>query len=118
MMIMKAALARAGGDAVGATRYADAAFRMTFARIVTHYVRNNLFLEDGSLLRHAGTLANIPGILVNGRFDFQSPIGYTWELRRAWPAATIVVVDNAGHWAEDTIGRELVRATDYFAQRV
>ncbi|MFI5284166.1 MAG: prolyl aminopeptidase, partial [Candidatus Dormibacterales bacterium] len=90
-----------------AERFKDYSFAFAFARLVTHYVSHNLFLEDGALLRNAGALANIPGILVNGRFDFQSPIGYTWELRRAWPAATMVIVDNAGHWAEDTTGREL-----------
>jgi proline iminopeptidase len=37
---------------------------------VTHYVRHYAWIEDGSLLRDAGVLADIPSVLVNGRFDF------------------------------------------------
>jgi proline iminopeptidase len=89
---------------------------LAFARIVTHYQYHNAFLEDGSLLRAAGVLADIPGILVNGRFDFQAPIGNAWELKRVWPRAELVIVGNAGH-APDIAGitQELIRATDRFA---
>jgi proline iminopeptidase len=89
---------------------------MAFARLVTHYVRHNAWLEDGSLLRGASSLAGIPGIMVNGRFDLQAPIAWAWDLNRAWPRAELVVVDNAGH-AADTPGitQELVRCTDQFA---
>jgi proline iminopeptidase len=83
---------------------------------VTHYVRHDEFLEDGKLLRDAHFLGDIPGILVNGRFDLQAPIGNAWELRRAWPRAELVIVDDAGHAGDDPgLTRELVRATDRFA---
>src|SRR5207244_4075251 len=68
-----------------APRFNDPAFRMAFARIVTHYARNNGWLEDFAVLRGATALSGIPGILVNGRFDFQGPIGNAWELKRVWP---------------------------------
>jgi proline iminopeptidase len=97
-------------------RFTNPTFALAFARIVTHYMYHNSFLEDGSLLRDAGVLAGIPGILVNGRFDFQAPIANAWELKRVWPRAEVVIVDNAGH-APDTpgIAQEIVRATDRFA---
>lgn len=99
-------------------RFTDADFAMAFARIVTHYVRHNAWLEDGILIRNAGVLAEIPGILVNGRFDFQAPIGWAWELKRVWPHAQLRIVDGAGHDASNaSIARELVRATDRFAHR-
>ena len=88
---------------------------MAFARLVTHYVRHNAWLEDEVLLRGADSLADIPGVLVNGRFDFQAPIGNAWEIRRAWSRAELVVVDNAGHGADESISRELIRATVRFA---
>lgn len=98
-----------------AARFRDPAFALAFARLVTHYVRTNGFLEDGILLRGAGALARIPGVLVNGRFDLQAPIANAWELRRAWPHAELVIVENAGHAANnEEISRELVRATDRF----
>jgi proline iminopeptidase len=98
-----------------APRFRDPAYAMAFARIVTHYVRHNGFLEDQSLLRNAGALAGIPGVLVNGRFDFGGSVGNAWELHRVWPGAEFVVVENAGHSAANTdIIQELVRATDGF----
>jgi proline iminopeptidase len=99
-----------------APRFADPKFRLAFARLVTHYVRQDAWIDDGSLLVNAGALADIPGVLINGRFDFQSPIGNAWLLKRAWPAAELVIVDNAGHAADTTaITEELLRATDRFA---
>jgi len=99
-----------------AGRFADPKFAMAFARLVTHYVRHNAWLEDGILLRNAHLLAEIPGVLINGRFDFQGPIGNAWELKRVWPRAELVIVDVAGHAADNrSVMQELIRATDRFA---
>ena len=48
-------------------RYEDPDFALAFARLVTHYVGHDVFLEDGVLLRDAHLLADIPGVLVQGR---------------------------------------------------
>ncbi len=98
-----------------AERFTDPPYALAFARIVTHYVRHNAWLEDGSLLRDAHLLADIPGILVHGRFDFQAPIANAWELKRVWPRAELVIVDDAGHAANPRLNQELIRATDQFA---
>lgn len=100
-----------------ADRFRDPAYALAFARIATHYVVHDAWLEDGELLRAAERLADIPGVLINGRFDFQAPLENAWTLRRHWPAAELVVVDDAGHLADDVIDAELVRATDRFAGR-
>ncbi len=99
-------------------RFRDPAYAMAFARIVTHYVRHNAWLEDGSLLRDAGAIAGISGIMVNGCFDLQAPIGWAWDLKRAWPGARLVIVGDAGHDASNAgITRELIHATVQFASR-
>jgi proline iminopeptidase len=96
-----------------APRFTNPTFALGFARIVLHYMHHNLWLEDGCLLRNADALANIPGVLVNGRFDFQSPIANAWELKRVWSRAGLVIVENAGHSADNPeLTQELVRATD------
>ena len=100
-----------------APRFTNPTFALAFARLVTHYVRHDLWIEDGRLLLDAERLAGIPGILVNGRFDFQGPIGNAWELKRVWPRAQLVIVDNAGHAADNAgITAQLIRATDRFAR--
>jgi proline iminopeptidase len=99
-----------------APRFKDPEYALAFARIVTHYVRHNAWLEDGILLRNASRLSNIGGVLITGRFDFHSPIAYAWELKRVWPAASVVIVDGAGH-GDAKVMVEVVRATDRFAGR-
>jgi proline iminopeptidase len=99
-----------------ARRFADPQYALAFARIVTHYVRRNGWVEDGILLRNASVLRGIPGILINGRFDFQAPIAGAWELKRAWPTAELVIVENAGHAASAAnITLEIIRAADRLA---
>ena len=99
-----------------AERFTKLDFAMAFARLVTHYVRHNAWLEDGRLLREADSLAAIPGILANGRFDLQAPIANAWELRRAWPRAELVIVEDAGHAANHpALTQALIRATENFA---
>ena len=95
-------------------RFRDRRFALAFARLVTHYVRHYAWLDDGCLLAGAGVLADIPGVLVHGRFDFQAPLGNTWALHRAWPRAELVVVNDAGH-AADAVTRQLIAATGRFA---
>lgn len=99
-----------------AARFHDPAFAMAFARLVTHYVAHDGWLGDGRVLRDAALLAQIPGVLVNGRFDFQSPIATAWQLHGLWPGSELVIVNDAGHSASSPgIAGELIRATDRFA---
>ena len=100
-----------------ADRYKDPVFSMAFARLVTHYVHHNGFVEDGSLIRGALALADIPGVLVHGRFDLGSPIGNAWALKSAWPQAELVIVDDAGHSVNPALVDAVIRATDQFAMR-
>ncbi|MGH3033894.1 MAG: prolyl aminopeptidase, partial [Gaiellaceae bacterium] len=101
-----------------AQRFTDPAYALAFARLVTHYVKHDAFLEEGSLLRDAHVLADIPGLLVNGRFDLQAPLATAWELNHVWPRAELVIVEDAGHSPDHPgLTRELIRATDRFALR-
>lgn len=101
-----------------APRFTEPTYAMAFARLVTHYVRHNAWLDDGVLLRGAAALRGIPGIMVQGRLDLGAPIAWAWDLTQVWPRAVLVVVENAGHAGDHPgIAGELVRATDQFAGR-
>ena len=94
------------------------AFQLTFARIVTHYFHHNAWLEDGILLRNAGSLAAIPGILIHGRLDLDAPLVTAWELAQAWPDSELIIVRGAGHSSSDPgMSEALIAATDRFAAR-
>ena len=98
-------------------RYEQAAFRLAFARLVTHYWRQGAWLDDGILLREAGGLAGVPGILIHGRLDIGSPLVTAWRLKQHWPGSELVLLGEAGHDARDPGMHEaIVAATERFAR--
>ena len=100
-----------------ATTHGDAAFALAFARIENHYfVNGGFFEEEGQLLRDAHRIADIPGVIVHGRYDVVCPIQSAFDLKRVWPKAELVVSPGAGHSAFEAENVDaLVRATDRFA---
>jgi proline iminopeptidase len=95
-------------------RYADPAFRMTFARTVTHYFHHDAWLEDGQILRDAHRLAGIPGVLIHGRFDLGGPADTAWQLAQAWPDAELHLV-GTGHAGGEEMTTRVIEATNRFA---
>ncbi|GBQ67412.1 proline iminopeptidase [Ameyamaea chiangmaiensis NBRC 103196] len=99
-------------------QYANPHYALAFARIENHYFQNGAWLEEGQLLRDARRLADIPGVIVQGRYDVVTPMHTAWALHRAWPEAALHIVDDAGHaTAEAGIMTALLDATDAFAAR-
>ncbi|GAB3435748.1 alpha/beta hydrolase family protein [Flindersiella endophytica] len=99
-------------------RYDDPVFRMRFARLVTHYWSHAAWLEEGVLVREAGKLAGIPGVLVHGRLDVSGPPDIAWELAQAWPDGELVLVDRAGHGSgHPGMAESVLAAVDRFATR-
>ncbi|MEZ5213173.1 prolyl aminopeptidase [Gordonia sp. PP30] len=92
-------------------------FDLAFATIENHYFVHGGFLDEGQLLSNIGALQDIPGVIVQGRYDVVCPMRSAWDLHRAWPQARFVVVDDAGHASfEPGIAAQLVAATDHFAK--
>ena len=85
-------------------------------RICTHYFAHAAWLEEGALLRDAGRLAGIPGVLIHGRLDLSAPVDTAWELARAWPDAELIVLDDSGHQASDSKRERMLSALDRFAR--
>ena len=96
-------------------RYEDPAFRLRFARLVTHYWRNAAFLEDNQLLRDAPALNGIPGVLVHGRYDVSGPLETAWRLNRRWTTSQLHVIDDAGHGGGDSFLTTVIGALNRFA---
>ena len=71
--------------------------KLAFVRICSHYFGNDAFLDDGVLIREAGRLAGIPGVLIHGRSDLGGGVITAWELARAWPGAELIVIEDSGH---------------------
>jgi proline iminopeptidase len=88
------------------------------ARIESHYFINQLFMPKNSLLDNIDRIREIPGVIIQGRYDMVCPIVTADELHRRWPEAEYHVVPDAGHSAMDPgVRRALIRATERFKER-
>jgi proline iminopeptidase len=85
---------------------------LAFVRICAHYFSHGAWLEEGELLRNAGRLTGIPGVLMHGRLDLGSPLGTAWELAQAWPDAQLLVIDDSGHTGSETMRDEILRTLE------
>ncbi|MCW8827558.1 MAG: prolyl aminopeptidase [Gammaproteobacteria bacterium] len=92
---------------------------LSLARIECHYFMHDSFLEPDQILRDAGRLSTIPGVIVHGRYDVVCPLENAWQLHQRWPDAELKVIADAGHSASEpgTINA-LIQATDDFAERL
>jgi proline iminopeptidase len=96
--------------------FTDDDYAIAMARIENHYMYNRAWLEDGQLLRDAGRLAGIPGVIVQGRHDMCTPPAAAWALHKAWPGSELKIVPDGGHlFNEPGILDGLIRAADRFA---
>lgn len=103
-------------DETRSAGFAAASYARAFARIECHYFKNKGFLaEDGQILRDAGRIRDIPGVIVQGRYDMICPPLSAFELHRAWPGSELRMVGDAGHaLSEPGVTAELVSATDLY----
>jgi len=106
-------------DPATANGFGDAHFALAFARIENHYFLNKGWMEEAQLLRDAGRLRDIPGTIVQGRYDTATPMRSAWDLHRVWPEADFHLIPDAGHaYSEPGILDRLIRATDSHADRL
>lgn len=91
-------------------------FAAAMAAIECHYFMHGGFFErDDWIIANAQKLRDIPGVIIQGRYDVCTPARTAWDLHRAWPEAQLVMVNDAGHTGtEPGIADAMVRSTDGF----
>ncbi|MDC3091029.1 prolyl aminopeptidase [Rickettsiales bacterium] len=67
----------------------------------THYIKNRFFMEDDQIINNANKLKNIPGYIVQGRYDLICPPINAYRLRESWETSKIKLVNTAGHSSSD-----------------
>ena len=98
--------------------FSSDALAYALARIETHYFVNDLFMEEDALLKGVDRIRDIPGVIIQGRYDMVCPITTANALHEAWPEAEYVVVPDAGHSAmEPGIRAALIRASERLKHR-
>src|SRR5690606_11334803 len=99
------------GDGRG---YPSNAYALAFARLENHYFTHGGFLDgDGWILRNMHRVAQVPGWIVQGRYDMICPPRTAHAVHQAWPASRLRMVTHAGHaLSEPGITAELVAIMD------
>ena len=91
---------------------------LALARIEAHFFVNEAFIEKDQILREAGKLKGIPGIIVHGRYDMVCPLDNAHALQKVWHDAALHIVREAGHSANEPGNVDaLIRATRDMAKR-
>jgi proline iminopeptidase len=90
------------------------AYALAFARLENHYFINAGFLDgDGHVLRAMPRIADVPGYIVQGRYDMICPPHTAHAVHAAWPRSELHVIGNAGHaLSEPGISAELASIMD------
>ena len=92
---------------------------LALARIEAHYFAHQGFMPAGGVLAGMPALAQVPGIIVHGRYDMVCPVDQALLLQQHWPAARLEIVPDAGHSAsEPSLERALVAAAQALASEV
>lgn len=89
---------------------------LSFSRIESHYFFNEGFMDEGQLIRDANLLADIPTVIIQGRYDMCTPSKTAWDLHKAMPHAEFHLIPDAGHaFNEPGILNTLLKTTDKFS---
>jgi len=106
-------------DPLRVSAFGSPYYALAFARIEAHYFVNKGFFDrDDQLLADAHRIADIPGVIVHGRYDLCTPAAIAWDLSKAWPGADLHIVPDAGHaMSEPGNVHELIAATERFKSR-
>lgn len=92
---------------------------LSLARIECHYFMHRSFLSDNQILNNIDKIADIPGTIIQGRYDIICPMESAWELHQAWNKSIFKIIPDAGHAAsEPGILSELVRSCDDLAHDI
>lgn len=87
-------------------------------RIEAHYFVNSSFLQPGELLANIGRLRDIPGFIVQGRYDMVCPPATAALLADFWPLAELEICPDSGHSSmEPRIRSALIAVTDRLRDR-
>lgn len=97
--------------------YSDPSLALGVGRMECHYFVNRCFLDEGQLLAQAHRLADIPTVIVHGRYDMVCKLENATTLAAHLPHARLMIVPAAGHSAsEPGIADGLLKAMEWMAE--
>lgn len=95
------------------TFYEDDDSSWTLARHESHYMINDCFIEENEILDNCHKIADIPTVIVHGRYDIVCPLDNAWLLHQQMPHSELIIAQQSGHASvEPEITHHLVAATN------
>ncbi len=88
---------------------------LTSAKMEAYYFINKCFLEEDQIIKNMDKIANLPGIIIHGRYDVLCPLSGAYKLHKRWPNSKLHIVPLVGHREEGEMTDLLVEAADSFA---
>lgn len=83
---------------------------VTLGLFENYYMANHCFLKEGQLFDNVNKIANIPVVVVNGRYDMICPPVTAYRLHQVLPRSKLIIAERAGHWmGEKTIEEALLK---------
>ena len=92
---------------------------LALSRIETHFFMNRGFIEENQILDNMSAIADIPGLIIHGRYDMICPLNNALDLHHQWPNSELHIVRDAGHSASEPGNVDaLIRATQEIAKKL
>ena len=82
---------------IGMAHVDDPHQALCMAKISSHYFINHCFFEEHYILTNINKIANIPAIIVHGRFDMVCRLSVADALVQHWENAQLQILPCAGH---------------------
>ncbi|MEX0921830.1 MAG: prolyl aminopeptidase [Rhodovibrionaceae bacterium] len=77
--------------------FEDETVAVGLARMETSYFLNEIYLPPNHLMDNMHRMADVPGVMVQGRYDMPCPPHTAMAVHRRWPASKLIIVPDAGH---------------------
>lgn len=98
-------------------KFIDPHMAVALAQIEVHYFINGGFISPNQLLENIDAIADIPGVIIHGRYDMVCTLDNAYALSKRWANSELHVIRDAGHSSsEPCITDALVRSTDEAAK--
>lgn len=70
---------------------------LCMAKISSHYFVNQCFIAEGFILNNVSAIAEIPAVILHGRYDMVCQLRSADQLVQKWSNAQLQILPNAGH---------------------
>lgn len=67
----------------------------------THYIKNNFYMNENQIFNNMREISNIPGYIVQGRYDLICPPCNAYKIHQKWKNSKIKLINTAGHSSSD-----------------